>query len=254
MTTAVEIRRWTRSITAERADVVLRGRTLFLLPIRHVIRGIAFPGSWDKTLPRPHWFVTIPFVPPAGMFGGRWRGRLPIGRSTEEGFGETLNTLLRQVVDESLTPLVSLEAFHEATRGERKISSYFRWECLADHADYHSLVLAGRGQLDQAASVASGFADRWEPHWIKSRLEGERLMTTYRYRVMGREDVESADWHLALLSQLKTLATLASTGNRAGLATLLQDWERQGIQGWGLEDLWEPTPFPLERDQDMGRP
>jgi hypothetical protein len=254
MTTAVEIRRWTRSITAERADVVLRGRTLFLRPIRHVVRGIAFPGSWDKALPRPYWFVTIPFVPPIGMFGGKWRGHLPIGRSTEEGFGQTLNGLLRQVVDESLTPLVSLEAFHEATRGERKISTYFNWECLADHADYHSLVLAGLGQLEQAASVASSFVERWEPHWIKSRLEGERDMATYRYRVLGREDVESAEQQLALLSHLKTLATLASEENTAGLATLLHGWERQGIQRWGLEDLWEPSPFPLERDQGLGRP
>ena len=36
MTTAAEIKRWTRPLAARRDDIVLRGRSLWLLPINHM--------------------------------------------------------------------------------------------------------------------------------------------------------------------------------------------------------------------------
>lgn len=247
MTTAVEIRKWTRAITSNRDDVVLRGRDLFVRPIRHVIRGVAFPGSWDKALPRPHWFVSITFTPPTGVFGGKWRGDLPIGRSTDRGFAEALNGLLHQAVDKELAPLDSLEAFfNAATTGERPALVLGAWERLQDFPDYHAPVLAALGRLEEAADVAAGFVDKQEPRWRAVRAEGERQIAGYRQRGIGRDAVDFADHQLSLLSDLKELANLSAEKNKAGVAALLHDWQQQKMKRWNLEGLWEQTPFPVE--------
>ena len=49
MTTAVEIKRWTRPIWEARQDVVLRERTLTIAPFTHVRRMIDFEDSSDRT-------------------------------------------------------------------------------------------------------------------------------------------------------------------------------------------------------------
>ncbi len=49
-----------------------------------------------------------------------------------------------------------------------------------------------------------------------------------------------------MLSELKRLSVLAAAGDRIGVGALLREWEIEMIKWWGIEDLWEPTPFPVE--------
>lgn len=249
MTTAAEIRKWTRAVTSSRDDIVLRGRDVIVVPIRHVVCGLSFPGSWDKTLPRPYWFATIPFTPPAGTLGGKWRGNLLVGRSTDEGFATSVVDLATRALDEKLKPLVSLELFFGATTtGERPPLVFGNWERLQDFPDYHAPVLAALGRLGEAAEVALGFVEKHEPRWQALRAEGERQIAGYRERGMGRDAVELASHQLALLDDLKELGQLSAIQDRVGVAALLHRWEQQGVTRRNVLDLWEPTPFPLERD------
>ncbi|WP_137150452.1 hypothetical protein [Devosia sp. FKR38] len=248
MTTAAEVKKWTRALTSSRDDIVLRGRDLFLVPIRHVVCGLSFPGSWDKTLPRPYWFASVPFTPPAATFGGKWRGNLLVGRSNEEGFTKSLIELAARAIDEKLKPLASLNHFFDATTtGERPALVFGNWERLQDFPDYHAPVLAALGRLEEAADVALGFVSQHEPRWQALRAEGERQIAGYRERGIGRDAVALANHQLALLEDLRALGRLSAGQDRAGVVALLHSWEQQGLERWNVLDLWEPTPFPLER-------
>jgi hypothetical protein len=249
VTTAAEIRKWTRAIASSRDDVVLRGRFLFMIPIRHVIRGVAFPGSWDKTLPRPYWFVATTVTPPAGSFGGKWRGNLDVGRSNEPGFSEILDFHLNRAIEEELAPLETIEAFYAAaaTRN-RPAPVHGNWERLQHFPANHAAVLAALGRLEEAGSEASAFVDKYELLWQQRLLTGEAMMASRRTRGMGRDEVEFASHQLALVDYAKSLASLAASGKKAEVVSLLRDWERTNIHRWKLELAWEPTPFPLERD------
>ena len=249
MTTAAEVRKWTRGLTTSRDDIVLRGRDLFVVPIRHVVCGVSFPGSWDKTLPRPYWFATIPFTPPAGTLGGKWRGNLLVGRSTDEGFTKSLIDLATRAMDEKLKPLASLGQFYDATTtGERPALVFGNWERLQDFPDYHAPFLAALGRLEEAADVALGFVDKHHGRWKALRAEGEQQIAHYRQRGMGRDAVELANHQLALLDDLRALGQLSASRDRVGVAALLHSWEQQGLERWNVLNLWQPTPFPLERD------
>ena len=42
------------------------------------------------------------------------------------------------------------------------------------------------------------------------------------------------------------LCPLLASGDRAGMARLLHEWEAYTVDKLKLRDIWEPTPFPLE--------
>ncbi|AWN39381.1 hypothetical protein DK389_00945 [Methylobacterium durans] len=42
--------------------------------------------------------------------------------------------------------------------------------------------------------------------------------------------------------------------NRTGLAKTLFAWESENITRLGIEQIWEPTPFPLERGGEAMSP
>lgn len=66
MTTIAEVKRWTRPILAEHADLGLKPRKLYLRPVRHIHRYIHFLGSYDRALPKPTACFNILSVPPRG--------------------------------------------------------------------------------------------------------------------------------------------------------------------------------------------
>jgi len=47
---------------------------------------------------------------------------------------------------------------------------------------------------------------------------------------------------------MRQLIALAGVNDRAAVAALLHEWEEHNARRLGVEDVWEPTPFPLERD------
>lgn len=59
----------------------------------------------------------------------------------------------------------------------------------------------------------------------------------------------SPNWHdidEEHLTTARAFGPLLATDDRAGLARLLHEVEARTVKRIGLEDLWEPSPFPLE--------
>jgi len=49
-----------------------------------------------------------------------------------------------------------------------------------------------------------------------------------------------------------TLRPLLAAKDQAGMARLLHEWEAYTVDKLKLRDIWEPTPFPLERAPEAG--
>jgi hypothetical protein len=248
MTTSAEIRRWTRPLTERRKDLVLRGRSLVVLPLHHVYRSIFFEGSWDRTYPRPRWSFAPVFCPP-GLPVRTWSAELPVGRSTDEAFADRVLTEFTNKIDNDLGPVTSVEAFYEMTLEYRPHEAGAGLWQLASNPEYHACVLAAMGRMAEAHQVAEGCLTRIGA--VQEALEeGRALMTRRPHSATGKRVVAYAAFRLALLSELQRLATLAKAADRAGMAALLHEWEEQKVRLWKIEDLWEPTPFPIELGAD----
>lgn len=246
MTTSAEIRQWTKSLIKARDDVQLRGRALYLTPIRHVLRGVFFQGSSDKTYPRPRWFFGVPFAPQSELLGGLWSAELPILHSTDERFGERLIELLAEKIDRNLKPVSSVEAFYELTLYDRPTEAGAGFWALEKYPVFHAPVLAALGRFEAATSVVAHMVAASEPRLQRQLAEGQALVAKRKNSAIGRLSVTEANRDLAMLSELKRLAALAEVADRTAIATLLRDWEAQTISRWGIEDLWQPSPFPFE--------
>jgi len=141
----------------------------------------------------------------------------------------------------------SLDAFFRATIGERPPPTVGGdWESLDNHPDFHAPVLAALGRLEDASTVALSFVEANEARWRRDLADGQTLIAGHVRRGIGRDMVDFATQQLVLLSDIKTLGQFAERGDRSGVVALLRDWERQKMRSWGLDDIWEPTPFPLE--------
>lgn len=246
MTTGAEIKRWTRPLVEARGDVQLRGRVLYLTPVRHVLRGIFFLGSSDKTYPRPRWFLGVPFAPQSELLGGLWSAELPILHSTDEGFSERLIELLAEPIDQVLQPVSSIEAFYELTLHDRHTEAGTGFWALEKYPVYYAPVLAALGRFDAAAAVVERTVAASEPRLLKLLAEGRALVAKRKNSVVGRLTITEASRDLTMLEELKRLAELARTADRTAIAALLRDWEMSTAKRWGIEDLWQSSPFPLE--------
>jgi hypothetical protein len=48
------------------------------------------------------------------------------------------------------------------------------------------------------------------------------------------------------LAESRELCALVCADDRAGIIALLHRWEADTARRWGLADIWEPSPFPVE--------
>jgi hypothetical protein len=244
MTTAAEIKSWTCSLTKGRQDVVLRGRSLWLLPINHVCRSIFFEGSSDRTDPRARWSFKLPFTP-LGLPVRVWSAQLPIGRSTDEAFAARVFEQVTGKIDNDLMPVSTIEAFHAMTLEHRPHEAMAGLWQLSRQPEYHACVLAALGRLEEARVVAEECIapkDRWETGLDRGRA----LLAKRSNSNEGKYLVSMASDRLQLLSELERLRNVSADGDRSGAAALLREWEEQKIRLWKIEDLWEPSPFPIE--------
>ncbi|MEO5806796.1 hypothetical protein [Devosia sp.] len=140
-----EIKRWTRPIWESRKDVVLRQRTLTVLPFSHVHRDIFFIGSADRTNPCPQWGFRPVFTP--ATLRAEWFGLIPTGHSTDADFGTSLVAQLTTCIDKDLAPITSVEDFYRVTSGQRPPGAGGLWQ-LSRNGEFHAVVLAALGRLE----------------------------------------------------------------------------------------------------------
>jgi hypothetical protein len=245
LTTAVEIKRWTKPLLRQRSDLALHERSIYVRPVRHIIYSVFFPGSSDKTDPRTRSYFSVPFSPSL-MIRALWAVSLPVGHSTDEGFQEKLARLITERVDQDRKFMSTIEAFYQMTLDDRwtePMTGY--WE-LAKYPYFHAPVLAALGRLSEACEVVDRFVTASEPKLLAKLKRGEDQLAKRRNSWLGKFDIEQATEDLRVLSELQRLADLATAGDRAGVGALLREWEEKTIRRFGLEFLWQPAPFPVE--------
>lgn len=248
MTTIAEVKKWTRPILAEHADLALKPRKLYLRPVRHIYRYIHFLGSSDRTFSRPTAWFGILFAPPTGRLSDNWSRELIVGWSTDAGFHETLAAAIRQTLDYPFRPLAEIEDLYRLMQESRLQWQHGALLPLSNDAFLYASVLAALGRLAEACAVARAYIDRQEPLYLEIRAEGEALLDKPRKRSEGESRIRFANHFLKPMGDMRQLIAVANTDDRRAVAALLHEWEEQNARRLEIEDDWEPTPFPLERD------
>ncbi|SEQ22468.1 hypothetical protein SAMN05428969_2282 [Devosia sp. YR412] len=248
MTTIAEVKKWTRPILAEHQDLALMPRQLYLRPVHHIHRRIRFLGSSDRTFSKPLAEILVMFAPPSGRLSDNWSRELIVGWSTDADFHGTLAKHIRQTLKYPFRPLAEIEDLYRLMQESRLHWQHQELLPLSHDAFLHASVLASLGRLPEACAVAQAYIDKEETRWLKIRAEAEGFLKKPRTRSEGESRIQLADGFLKPMEDMRQLMALAGANDRRGVAALLRDWERLNAQRLEVEDDWEATPFPLERD------
>lgn len=247
MTTKGEIKRWTRPLLAWRPDLALVRHQLVIAPVRHVLRDIHFGSSRSKEYPHVHWGMVPLFKVPIDSPGYPFFNDIPVGSSAKSDFQELLETRTRHFIERVLTPLDTIEKFRDHTlvsRGWEEGGSF--GPPLDRHARYHVPVLAALGLIEQASAVLRPSLEQEGKYMAKLRQEGTDLLARNARSGHGKWMIGMAETYEVTHAPLTVLQSLLDRRDRGAIAALLHEWERQNVKHWGIEHLWEPTPFPVE--------
>ena len=248
MTTVAEVKKWTRAILAEHPDLALKPRKLYLRPVRHIYRYIHFLGSSDRTHSKPTAGFMIMFGPPTGRLSDNWSRELIVGWSTDVDFHERLAIHIRQTLAYPFRPLAEIEDLYCLMQEGRLHWQHEELLPLSSDAFLHASVLAALGRLTEVCVVAQAYIDKEEARYLAIKASGEALLDTPRKRSEGVSRIQLANQFLKPMNDMRELIALANADDRRGVAAVLHRWEETNAQRLGIEDAWEPTCFPLERD------
>ena len=246
MTTAAQVNRWLRPVLQQRSDLIVRKRVLVVRPVRHVLRWIYFNGaSWDKNHPKPYWYID--FLPSPPFWRGRpWFDEIWVGYTSDIDFETSLNASVLQTLTRRLDQVPSIEALLDKTQGSTGFGDLAGLTRLDSLVAYHGPVLAAAGRMAEAAKVIDDWVGRTEVAYLNELAEGRRLLAKRPNSRLGQVTSRLATEYLDLLGELKALAALCQSRDRAAIGAQLRQWEAHNVNRLGLVDLWEPSPYPVE--------
>ena len=155
---------------------------------------------------------------------------------------------IRQTLDHPFRPLASIEDLYRLMQESRLPWQHQELLPLSSDAFLHASVLAALGRLPEACAVAQAYIDKEEGTWLAVKADAEVLLDKPRKRSEGESRIRLANHFLKPMDDMRQLMVFATASDRRGVATLLHQWEEQNARRLEIEDVWEPTPFPLERD------
>lgn len=249
MTTLVQIRQWTRPLLGVDPNLVLIGQSLFLQPVRHVLRGLLIDRTSSAEWSRVHYALIPLFDYPRKQKGFRWSNQLNLGRNTEPGFADEFLTKSLGVIKEVLSGGETIAGFLSQIEKEgfpscRRLGAGYD---LAAFPLEHCVVLAAMGELEQASAVLAEITSQ-QTRYRALLQKGELERAARPRRANAKFDFEYATNQLEIINHLQQLKDVTDRRDHTGVGKLLREWERHNAKLWGVEHLWEPTPFPLERD------
>jgi hypothetical protein len=226
MTTNSEVKRLLAPLLTSNPDLAaskLRvGRlTLIVRPVRHILRAVFIDRTSDATRFRP-WWLTIPlfrgfddfvlighdFYPPVGL--PWWNWTLP---ESIDGFYRVLEADVLPRLRACQTPSDIV------TVGRRK---YMLDGDPSDAKGDDFLTLLADGRISEA--VAS--LDIWYDD------------NDYVFNL----DAEAP----GLAARIKEEGDSLSPADRRRIAEIFRVWERRQVEAYGINHLWEETPFGIE--------
>lgn len=247
MTTVAEVKRWVQPMLAEHPDLALRPRLLYLSPIRHIYRTIHFVGSSDRTFSKPTASYRLLFGPPSAPPSNNWDLQLSVGWSSDADFHDALARVVRETLDHPMRALSSIEGLYALMGGGGLIWGNRTYR-LSSAPILHASVLAALGRLSEAHAIMRGYIDENETHLLGRLAEGEAIREQRPKSGEARLIIDVASRLLRPMNELKQFTVVTGANDREAVAALLRKWEHQRVTSLGIDQDWEPTPFPLEQD------
>jgi hypothetical protein len=248
MTTASEVKRWVRPLLERRPDLVLVGRNLVIKPVQHIVRGIYFDASWDKTLCRPRWYVNKAFnyYGEKAGFSFQHSEAFSIGRTYDPSFNDRVISKTEEALALDFSKVRTISEFLDKTDPVKPVRSDIFKEPLRGKPHHYAAVLAALGRVAEAREVLAPAIEKLERSRCARLAAAEKEFARRKNSAIAKLDLKWAGYNLDTIARLQPLLVLLENDDRAGIAALLRQWEEETVRGWKLEHLWEPTPFPIE--------
>lgn len=181
-----------------------------------------------------------------GRFSFQYSGRIYLKYSTEANFVEDLEAKIDSALNLKFFQVTTLEQFVEATDPVLLDGDMFFKRPLSDVPHYWAAVAAGLGRVSEAREVLLPAIERIEQSRQVRLAAAEREFAKRSNSAIGKLELEWADHDARQAAMLRPLAEVLLGGDTTTIAALLRKWEAETATGWGLEHLWQPTPFPIE--------
>ncbi|MBN8920359.1 MAG: hypothetical protein J0H62_06645 [Rhizobiales bacterium] len=227
MTTARQIKKLVKPLLDRNPDLVQVGPWIVLKPLHHILRAILIDRTGEAGRFRVLWGLRT-LVDRTDVFSIGWGYRLwprapGLWRWDDPTMPDALIDVLEATTLPELRPLDTLEKFVAFTSNRERFPS----ECFEGYHMKRVPVEAALGRLDSACWCCDQLLSG------KTRWSG---LTPERFSFIAT-----------------TICPLLASGDRDGLIKLLHEWEAYSAKHLGLEGIWEPTPFPIERMPAPGR-
>jgi hypothetical protein len=221
MTPAAQIRRMLKPLLQRHSDLTFHRQALIFVPVRHLVRKVIIDRTGGPDLRRV--VSNVQFLgQPDGQFGGTH------AKSIYPPGGNDLWLLSDPQIADKLIAQIEPEVLDEL-KAVRTLDDYVDYMPTKDiprrvvhHDDLeHLIVEVARGHLRAAETICEALVRG------SSRYAG----------------AYTAEIGAPIIDRLYPLI---QARDRAGLARVLREYEELTVKTNKLEDLWEPTPFPLE--------
>jgi hypothetical protein len=246
MTTQREIKKWVAPILRKRRDLGMGYGCIVLKPVHHLLRGVFIWRTSIGDLPRIGWFLDPIFENPSPSMSIGWSNDVHIGHSSSDGFVERLTGLAEDAITGILSPIETVEDFFiDTTENPHKRKRLGSWK-LNVYPREHGSTLAALGRLKEARAVLVPWVTENEAIGLAELAEGQALLAKRPNSGSGKDKLRWGEGRLRAVARLRHLVELADAGDRAGIGALLREWEQVSVKTWGVEHLYESTPFPVE--------
>ena len=218
MTTKKQINRLLGELVQRNPDLAQSERFVIIKPLRHVMRSISIDRGIEADSPQFLCSIGHFFSPTAHRQGITLdRIFLPRGaphRWSEPGMPTAFFEACETQVLPKLRSVDTIEDMLRFRQGSSEFNAAREWVINRIH------FAAAYGRFDRALR-------RFEhiKHWDRSRMSWRRPQFE----------------HVA-----DELIPLMRADDRDGVIRLLHHWEEERVRQFGLEAIYEPTPFPLE--------
>jgi hypothetical protein len=222
MSTTAQMKLVAAPLLEKHDDLVLRGRFLFLKPVRHVIRFILLDGTSGTTDFRPRAGAYIAFEKSDRInINFSTYMRHPARGSVWPVFETNHEYSFAEAVSSTVLPqLRSIESIYDFVKFTENVDNIYN--NLNGHQIYKIPLGASLGNFDEPCAhcelISSGKAHECMP--------GFESMTT------------------PIMEELWPAMKARDIGK---VAAVLHDWEEYTVKANKLEKYWEPTPFPIEQ-------
>lgn len=227
-------------IVAEPA-LVLERRLLVFSPVTHIVRGLMFVSGGTRDVPHVFWFLFPTFAAP-GSWTSVFKNELNLGSSDAPAFADLFERQAVECITRYLRPAETVQQFYDLALD----NPAFMWGDLRAFPSERATALAALGQFDAAASMLPGPVLNLEQRGKASMERALLLLAKKRTRNVGEIERQSGEFDLRWADRLQRLLSCLKILDPTTIAGLLREWEAENVKRWGVDHLWEPTPFPFE--------